>query len=91
MQLDDEEIKEHLNILKYQGFAVKLVLPFNHRKNLAECAFQTHQNYLIVGISGIDPSLPMTLWDMFIPQAIITINLLRNSKFDQKLSACIQI
>ena len=38
--------------------------------------------HLIVGVSGYYPSLPMILWDAFIPQVNITINLLRNSRIN---------
>ena len=91
MQLDNESSEEYLNMLRDQGLAVQLALPCNHRKNISEHTIQTCKNHLIAGISGADPSFPMTLWDELIPQANITINLLRNSRINPKLSTCAQI
>ena len=76
MRLCNEVSEEHLNMLKYQGLTVQLVLPCHHRQNLAEYAIQTHKNHLMAGISGADPSFPMKIWDTFILQEKITINLL---------------
>ena len=72
--------------LEEQGITVQFVPPCNHMQNLAKCAIQTCKNNTIAGLSGSCPSFPMILWDAFIPQANITINLLRNSKINPKLS-----
>ena len=85
MRLDNELSEEHLNMMEYQRISVQLVPPCNYRTNLADRAMQTC-NYLIAGLSCTDPSLPMILWDTFIPQANIAINLIRNSRIKPKLS-----
>ena len=87
MQLDNEVSEECLNMLEEQALKVQLVSPCNHRKNLAERAIKTCKNCLIAVLSGVDSSFPMTLWDAFIPQEKNTINLLRNSIINPKLSS----
>ena len=60
-------------------------------KNAAERAIRAYKNYLMPGLSGTYPSFTVILWETLIPQAKITINLLRNSRANTKLSACAQI
>ena len=52
---------------------------------------QTHKNHFTVGLSRTDPSFHHILWDTLIKQSNITINLLRNSLINLKLSAHAQI
>ena len=61
IRLDNEISKEHLALLEQQGLKVQLVPPHNHRQNLAERAIQTYKNHLIAGLSGADPSFPLSL------------------------------
>ena len=91
MRLDNEVSEEHLSMLEEQMLKVQLVSPCNHRKNLAKCAIQTCNNHLIAGLSGVDTCFPVMLWDAFIPQANITINLLRKYRTNPKLSTYAQI
>jgi hypothetical protein len=41
----------------------------------------------VAGLSSVDPSFPMHLWDRLLPQAEITLNLLRTSHLHPQLSA----
>jgi hypothetical protein len=41
----------------------------------------------VAGISSVDPSFPMHLWDRLLPQAEMTLNLLRISRLHPQLSA----
>jgi hypothetical protein len=41
----------------------------------------------VAGLSSADPSFPMHLWDRLLPQAEITLNLLRTSRLHPQLSA----
>ncbi len=56
---------------KYQ-----LVPPDNHRMHLAERAIHTFKNHFKVVIAGVDTTFPMQLWDIFLPQTVLTLNLL---------------
>ena len=79
IRLDNEISNEHMNLLEEKlQLKVQLAPPHNHRQNLAERAIQICKNHFIAGLSGADPSFPIILWDTLIPQANITINLLRD-------------
>jgi hypothetical protein len=41
----------------------------------------------VAGLSSVDPSFPMHLWDRLLPQAKITLNLLRTYRLHPQLSA----
>ena len=58
-----------------------------HRINAAERAIRTYKNHLLAGIATCDPNYPITEWDRLLTQCNITLNLLRNSRANPKLSA----
>ena len=72
--------------IKYQ-----LVPPGQHRTNAAERAIRTFKNHLIAGLCSTDENFPMHLWDRLVPQALITINLLRGSRINPAHSAWSQL
>jgi hypothetical protein len=41
----------------------------------------------VAGLSSVDPTFPLLLWDRLLPQAEITLNLLRTSRLHPQLSA----
>jgi hypothetical protein len=65
----------------------QLVPPHTHRANAAERAIRTFKNHFIAGLCSTDPNFPVYLWDQLIPQAELTLNLLRKSRRNPKLSA----
>ena len=74
-------IEQEANI-KYQ-----LVSPGDHRDNPAERAIKTFKAHFIAILSGADPNYPLDGWDLFIPQAIMTLNFLQRSRLQPKISA----
>ena len=82
-KLMEEEIKS--NNINYQ-----LTPSGNHSRNAAERAIQTFKNHFIAGLSSVHPSFPLRLWDK-IPQAVISLNLLRPSRINPNLSAYAQL
>jgi len=66
---------------------LQLVPPDTHRRNLAERAIQTFKSHFISILSGVDPGFPMSLWDRLLPQAVTTLNLLRQSNTNPAISA----
>jgi hypothetical protein len=56
-------------------------------RNAAECAIRTFKEHFVAGLSSVDPSFPMHLWDRLLPQAEITLNFLRTSRLHPQLSA----
>lgn len=65
--------------------------PGIHRRNAGERAIRTYKNHLIAGLATTHPDFPLSLWDYLIEQSNITINLLRGSRMNPKLSAYAQI
>jgi hypothetical protein len=63
------------------------VPPHVHRRNAAERAIQTWKNHFCSGLATCDPKFPLTEWDLLMPQAEITLNLLRSSRRQPNLSA----
>ena len=62
-----------------------------HRRNLAKRAIQTFKNHFIAGLCSTHPDFPLVLWDYLIPQALITLNLLRQSCMNPQLSGYAQL
>jgi len=58
-----------------------------HRRNAAERAIQTFKNHFLAGLASCNPKFPLREWDRLIPQAVITLNLLRNARLNPKLSS----
>ena len=73
------------------GAQYQLVKPKNHWVNAAERAIQTFKHHFIAGLPSIDPKVPIALWDVLIPQAVLTLNLLQTSRVNPKLSAYAQL
>ena len=61
--------------------------PHIHRRNSAERAIQTFKNHFIAGLASTDPNFPLSNWCRLLPQAELTLNLLRHSRLNPKLSA----
>ena len=69
----------------------QLVPPGMHRRNAAERAIRTFKNHFIAGLCSVDKNFPLHLWDKLLPQAELTLNLLRGSRINPKLSAYAQL
>jgi hypothetical protein len=85
--LDNEGSAALKNFFTVNDIAYQLVPPHCHRRNAAERAIRTFKEQFVAGISSVDPSFPMHLWDRLLPQAEITLNLLRTSCLHPQLSA----
>ena len=67
---------------KYQ-----LVPPHKHRSNAAERAIRTFKAHFLSILAGVGPDLPKNLWDLLLPQAELTLNLIRQATLDPPQSA----
>ncbi len=65
----------------------QLVPPHMHRRNAAERAIRTFKNHFVAGLCSTDDNFPMHLWDRLLPQATLTLNLLRPSRRNPAISA----
>ena len=83
----DNEVSEDFKKEIRKNCTIQLVPPDNHRRNLAERAIQTFKNHFKAIIAGVDDSFPMSLWDRLLPQAVLTLNLLRQANAVPTISA----
>jgi hypothetical protein len=74
------------NFFTVNDIAYQLVPPNCHRRNAAERAIRTFKEHFVARLSSCEPSFPMHLWDRLLPQAEITLNLLRTSLLHPQLS-----
>ncbi len=70
---------------------IQYVPPGTHRANKAERAIRTWKDHFIAGLASTDPSFPLAAWDELVPQAELTLNLLRVSSISPHLSAWQQL
>ena len=84
--LDNERSSDLIDSFNTHNVQYQLMPPYKHCKP-AERAVQTHENHFKAALAGADPNYPLAEWDRFIPQANITLNLLRNARVNPKLSA----
>ena len=84
--LDNEASAEFKKEIQ-KNCTIQLVPPDNHRRNLAERAIQTFKSHFKSILAGVDDSFPMRLWDRLLPQAVLTLNLLRQSNAVPTISA----
>ena len=85
--LDNEVSAEFILALKKYDIDFQLVPPHIHRANLAERAIQTFKHHFKAGLATVDPDFPLAEWDRLLPQAVLTLNLLRSARSNPKLSA----
>jgi hypothetical protein len=90
-KLDNEASTELLQFMQDKGIDYQLVPPHMHRRNAAERAIRTFKNHFIATLCGTDKDFPMHLWDRLLPQALLTLNLLRSSCINPRLSAHAQV
>ena len=69
----------------------QLVPPQIHWRNSAERAIRTFKEHFVVGLSSTHKDFPLHLWCRLIPHAILTLNLLRQSRMNPKISRYAQL
>ena len=85
--IDNEASEELKTAMKKRNVDFQLVPPHIHRANLAERAIQTFKHHFKAGLASVDPNFPLAEWDRLLPQATLTLNLLRSARSNPKLSA----
>ena len=55
--------------------------------NLADRAIQIFNNHFKAGLATCDPKFPLDQWDLLLEQAEMTLNMLRSTRINNKLSA----
>ena len=90
-RLDNEASAMLKQFMADQDIDFQLAPPHLHRRNAAERAIRTFKNHFIAGLCSTDPAMPLHLWCRLVRQACITLNLLRGSRINPKLSAYAQV
>ena len=85
--LDNECSRAVQNFLTTQGTTRQNVEAHNHRANAAEPAVKTAKYHLISHLATLDPNCPIQLWSQMLPQIEDTLNMLRTSRRDNKITA----
>jgi hypothetical protein len=68
--LDNEASAALKNFFTDNDVEYQLVPPHCHRHNAAKRSIQTFKEKFVTGISSVDPTFPLHLWDILLPQAI---------------------
>jgi hypothetical protein len=85
--LDNEAFADLKKGLKKHGLDYQVVPPHVHRRNAAERATRTFKSHLLAVLATCDPDFPVAEWDRLLFQAELTLNLLRSSRVNPRLSA----
>ena len=89
--LDNEASAILRNYLRSEDMEYQLVSPHIHQRNASERAIRTFKNHFIAGLASTYPNFPLSNWCRLLPQAELTLNLLRASCLNPKLSAYAQL
>ena len=80
-----------VELIKERGSQYQLASPYDHQLNPAERAVQTWKNHFISNLHGCDRDFPAYKWCEIIHQCEMTLNMLRQSKINPKISAYTQL
>ncbi len=75
------------NYICNKNVHIQIVEPHNHRVTASKPAVKTTKYYLVAGLATVHKDCPLQIWDRFLQQAKDTLNLLRISRANTKISA----
>ena len=84
----NNEVSESLKTIIQDEYKMQLYLvpPGTHCRNAAEVAIRNFKAHFLSVLAGTAQDFPPSLWDRLLPQAEITINLLRQSNATPNVS-----
>ena len=85
--LDNEVSGTFQKAIMANNCTFQLVPPNVHRRNAAERAICTFKDHFLAILAGTAPNFPRDRWDLLLPQAELTLNLLRESNTKPNQSA----
>ena len=86
--LDNEASKTYAKLIQNNNETkIQFVPPNMHRRNIAERAIRTFKAHFIAGLCSTHKDFPLNLWDRLLPQATMTLNMLRPSNENPTVSA----
>jgi hypothetical protein len=74
-----------------QDVECQLVPAGVHRRNAAKRAIRTFKNHFVASLCRVDEDFPLHQWDRLLSQALLSLNSLRGSRLNPKLSAHAQM
>ena len=80
----DNECSEELKEVIQERCKLQLVPPGSHRANLAEVTIKAWKQHFVSILARTAPDFPRSSWDELVPQASLTLNLLRKSNASRK-------
>jgi hypothetical protein len=86
-RLDNKATGALQDFLVTSDIDFQLAPPHVHCRSAAKRAIRTFKNHFIVGLCSTNPDFPLNLWDKLLPQCLITLSLLRQSRINPQLSA----
>jgi hypothetical protein len=86
-KLDNEASNALKRTMRDKDIDFQLVPPHTHCRNTADRAIQTFKNHFVACLCTADKLFPMRLWDRILLQATTTLNLLRTSRLNPRLSS----
>jgi hypothetical protein len=90
-RLDNEISKDMITEIERRSMDYQIAAPGDHRLNFAERAIQTFKNHFVSVLHGCDPQFPANQWDRLLPQTVMTLNMVRPSRLNPRLSAYNQL
>ncbi len=86
--LDNEASASYKEAITFKWNATfQLVPPDMHRCNRAERAIHTFKDHFLAILAGVGAAFLAYLWDLLLPQAKLTVNLLWQSTINPRISA----
>ena len=76
-KLDNESSNKIQKFIASRNTDVQFAPPDMHRQNAAERAVRTWKNHFIAILASVNPLFPIANWCRLVPQANITLNLMR--------------
>jgi hypothetical protein len=80
--MDNECFKAIEAHIRTNSMDIHLVPPHNHQVNSAKRAIATFKEHFISALATVDKDCPLQLWDNFLLQVELTLNLIRFSRRD---------
>ena len=87
IRMDNECAQDTKSWLATTPTQLELTPVAQHRTNKAERAIGTWKDHFISTLATVDPNCPLVLWEDFVEQAELTLNLMRMSPIHASLSA----
>ena len=86
--IDNEVSAEYKRIITLEWRVKYQLVPAHiHRRNAAQRANRTSKSHFLAILAGVAADFPQYLWDLLLPQAELTLNLLRQGNVNPKISA----